>query len=126
MGVRQSRALEAPSEMACASARLQAVSFFYLIFDGVITTENGGGYRWMNGTSAPAPHKDDYHGHGRGNARRAVELLLGGGPRAADGRTDALTLADFVTSLQSYGIARASFWSRPRPSDGARRPGPRA
>jgi subtilisin family serine protease len=89
------------------------VNFFCLIFDAVITTENGGGYRWLNGTSASAPHvagiaamlvglnggsmtpeqvksliersaddlgkpgRDDYHGQGRVNARRAVELMLG-------------------------------------------------
>lgn len=89
-----------------------SVSFFCLIFDAVMTTENGGGYRWLTGTSASAPHvagiaamlvglnggamdpqqvraliqrgaddlgkpgRDDYHGHGRANARRAVERML--------------------------------------------------
>lgn len=90
-----------------------SVNFFCLIFDAVMTTENGGGYRWLTGTSASAPHvagiaallvglnggsmdpqaveallvrgaddlgkpgKDDYHGHGRVNARRTVELMIG-------------------------------------------------
>jgi subtilisin family serine protease len=95
-----------------SNCTLGPITFFCFIFDGVISTANGGDYRWCGGTSCGAAHtsalaalliganggsmdpdeveriitnsaddlgkpgRDDYHGHGRINAARAVQMLL--------------------------------------------------